>query len=49
MLKEAPLAMQYMAENLFLLMFTIVLSMFIFSPGWFLIDAGIVYSTEEQV
>ena len=23
--------------------------MLIFSPGWFLIDAGIVYSTEEQV
>jgi len=49
MLEEAPLVYQYIFENLFLLMFTIALSMFIFSPGWFLIDAGIVYSTEEQV
>ena len=49
MLEEAPLAFQYIFENLFLLMFTIVLSMLVFSPGWFLIDAGIVYSTEEQV
>jgi hypothetical protein len=49
MQEEAPLAMQYIFENLFLLMFTIALSMLIFSPGWFLIDAGIVYSTEEQV
>ncbi len=49
MLEEAPLVYQYIFENLFLLMFTIVLSMLIFSPGWFLIDAGIVYSTEEQV
>ena len=49
MLEEAPLVYQYIFENLFLLMFTIALSMLIFSPGWFLIDAGIVYSTEEQV
>jgi len=49
MLEEAPLVFQYIFENLFLLMFTIALSMLIFSPGWFLIDAGIVYSTEEQV
>ena len=31
------------------MMVNIALSMFVFSPGWFLIDAGIVYSTEEQV
>lgn len=49
MLEEAPLVYQYIFENLFLLMFTIALGMLIFSPGWFLIDAGIVYSTEEQV
>jgi len=49
MLGEAPLVYQYIFENLFLLMFTIALGMLIFSPGWFLIDAGIVYSTEEQV
>ena len=49
MLEEAPLVFQYILENLFLLMFTIALSMLIFSPGWFLIDAGIVFSTEEQV
>jgi hypothetical protein len=49
MLEGARLVYQYIFENLFLLMFTIALSMLIFSPGWFLIDAGIVYSTEEQV
>ena len=49
MLEEAPIVFQYILENLFLLIFTIALSMLIFSPGWFLIDAGIVYSTEEQV
>jgi hypothetical protein len=49
MLLEAPLAMQYIAGSLFLLIFTILLSTLVFSPGWFLIDSGIVYSTEEQV
>ena len=48
-LEEAPLVMQLMFKNLILIIFTIALSMFIFSPGWFLFDAGIVYSTEEQV
>ena len=48
-IEEAPLALQYILENLFLLMFTFVPSMLAFSPGWFLMDAGIVYSTEDQV
>jgi hypothetical protein len=46
---EAPLAMIFIFDNLILVIFTIALSMFIFSPGWFLVDAGIVYSTEELV
>ena len=46
---EAPLAMIFIFDNLILVIFTIALSMFIFSPGWFLIDAGIVFSTEELV
>jgi hypothetical protein len=49
MIEEAPLALLHIISNLFLLMFTIFLSMLVFSPGWFLIDAGIVYSTEEIV
>ncbi len=49
MIEEAPLVFLYMMETLFLLVFTFVLSMFAFSPGWFLIDAGIVYSTEDEV
>jgi hypothetical protein len=48
-LSEAPTAMIYIFENLILLLLTIALSMLIFSPGWFLIDAGVVYSTEELV
>jgi hypothetical protein len=48
-LTEAPIAMIYLFNNLVLLLFTIALSMLIFSPGWFLIDAGIVYSTENLV
>ena len=31
------------------MMVTIGLSMFFFAPAWFLIDAGIVYSTDEYV
>lgn len=49
MITEVPLTMQYVAGNLVLMMFTIGLSMLVFSPGWFLIDAGIVYSTREHV
>lgn len=48
-LTEAPLAIIYIANNLVLLLITIALSMVIFSPGWFLIDAGVVYSTEMLV
>jgi hypothetical protein len=48
-LEMMPLSMQYIVGNLFLMMFTIGLSMLVFSPGWFLIDAGIVCSTREHV
>jgi hypothetical protein len=49
MIQEAPIALHFILANIFLLIITIFLSMIVFSPGWFLIDAGIVYSTEEMV
>jgi len=49
MIDLVPINMRYIAGNLFLMMFTIGLSMLVFSPGWFLIDAGIVCSTREYV
>ena len=48
MIDLVPINMRYIAGNLFLMMFSIGLSMLVFSPGWFLIDAGIVCSTREH-
>lgn len=39
----------YVPAFLVLLMFTMGLGMLVFSPTWFLTDAGIVYSNEESV
>ena len=39
----------YVPGFLVLLMFTVGLGTLVFSPTWFLIDAGIVYSNEERV
>jgi hypothetical protein len=49
MISEIPLTLQYISGNFILMMFTIGIGMLVFSPGWFLIDAGIVYSTRDHV
>lgn len=42
-------AMGYMSGFIVLLMFTTGIGTLVFSPTWFLTDAGIVYSNEEKV
>lgn len=49
LLPDVDFPLRYALGSLVLMMFTIGLSMFVFSPAWFLVDAGIVYSTYEYV
>jgi hypothetical protein len=48
-LADVDFPIKYVLGSIVLMMVTIGLSMFFFSPAWFLIDAGIVYSTNEYV
>jgi len=49
-LREGPAySALYMPGFIVLLMFTVGLGMLVFSPTWFLTDAGIVYSNKEKV
>jgi hypothetical protein len=49
LLPDVDFPLKFALGSLVLMMFTVGLSMFIFSPTWFLIDAGIVYSTNVYV
>jgi hypothetical protein len=49
LLPDVDFPLKFALSNMVLMMITIGLSMFIFSPAWFLIDAGIVYSTRQYV
>lgn len=46
---EIDFTLRYAAGVFVLMIFTIGLSLMVFSPAWFLIDAGIIYSTQNHV
>jgi hypothetical protein len=49
LLPDVDFPIKYVLGSIVLMIVTIGLSMFFFAPAWFLIDAGIVYSTDEYV
>jgi hypothetical protein len=49
LLPDVDFPIRYAMGSIVLMIITIGLSMFFFAPTWFLIDAGIVYSTNEYV
>lgn len=49
LLPDVDFPIKYVFGSIVLMIITIGLSMFFFAPAWFLIDAGIVYSTNEYV
>jgi hypothetical protein len=46
---DVDFPIKYALGSIVLMMITIGLSMFLFTPAWFLIDSGIVYSTNKYV
>lgn len=48
-LPDVEFPIQYVLGSIVLMVLTIGISMFFFAPAWFLIDAGIVYSSREYV